>query len=381
MVIKIITSGFPTPLDPGKYAFVDQLACAWADQGHEITVIYPIPFFIELFNKKRFYRKTWHRTTEHNNTVKVICPRYIGLSDKQIFGIKMMEFSYYSFQRAVIRGIGLDDGNTDFLYAHFLPQGCHAGEIGKKKGIPSYCAFGESTLWSISNLSLVKVKKRLAYLNGIISVSSENKRVLIKNGLFREKDILVLPNGVDHNVFYPREKTYVRRKLGLPEEGFIGIFVGAFNESKGSLRAQKAALNAGGTKMVYIGSGSDKPNGDNILFVGRLQHEEIPDYLSASDFFILPTKAEGCCNAIIEAMACGLPIISADGAYNDDILSEEYAMRTNPNDIDSMTWAIKTLRDDPILRSRMSAAALKASQRFDISVRASSLLDFMQRKI
>ncbi len=133
--------------------------------------------------------------------------------------------------------------------------------------------------------------------------------------------------------------------------------------------------------MVYIGGGAKKPEGSNILFCGKLQHEIIPKYLSAADFFILPTKAEGCCNAIVEAMACGLPIISANGAYNDDILSDEYSIRTDPDDIHAMAEAIRTLQDNPEKRVSMSVAAAEASRRFDIFDRACAIIEFMQHQI
>ncbi len=215
-------------------------------------------------------------------------------------------------------------------------------------------------------------------MSGIVSVSTENKRVLIENKLFREEDIEVFPNGADHSLFCPGDKRTIRKEYGLPEDAFIGAFTGSFNDDKGVLRAQKAAVKAGNVRMIYIGGGVQKPEGSNILFCGKLQHENIPKHLSAADFFILPTKAEGCCNAIVEAMACGLPIISADGAYNDDILSEEYSIRTDPEDISAMTEAIKVLRDNPERRVKMSVAAAEASKRFDIIDRAAAIVEFMK---
>ncbi len=133
--------------------------------------------------------------------------------------------------------------------------------------------------------------------------------------------------------------------------------------------------------MIYVGGGNVMPEGMNILFCGKLQHEKIPDYLNAADFFILPTKAEGCCNAIIEAMACGLPVISTTGAYNDDILSETYSIRMEPEDVQGMISAIKYLKNDKKRREEMSAAAERASLEFDIEKRACSIVDFMKRKI
>lgn len=381
MHICVITTGFPTPLEPGKYAFVDQLVSTWADMGNKVTVIYPIPILIELFNRERFYKSAWERITLAGSTVSVKCPRFFSASDKTVLGIDTKKIAYKSFQRAIESTITKMKERPDVLYGHFLPSGCQAGDVGKSLSIPSFCAFGESSLWSIKGCDVNKIKNSLSKLSGIVSVSTENKRILCENGLYRGSDIGVFPNGADHSVFCKKDKSAIRKKLGFPADAFIGVYTGSFNESKGVLRAQEAAIKADNTKMIYIGSGEYVPKGSNILFCGRLHHEEIPEYMNAADFFILPTKAEGCCNAIVEAMACGLPIISSDGAYNDDILSEDYSIRTDPTNIEAMTEAIKMLRDKPDEKNKMSIMAEVASRHFDIVKRASSIIKFMQEKM
>lgn len=381
MKICVVTEGYPTPNDPGMFVFVDQLVSAWADLGVEVSVIYPIPRWVEFFDKKRFYKREWKKKTPSGNEIKVFSPRYFRASYRKIGPIDTRKISYNSFQRVVKKAINKMQVKPDALYAHFLPAGCQAGDIGYQMNIPAFCAFGESTLWSIIGWNPERTRKSLSYLSGIVSVSSENKRILIEEKLYRENDIEVFPNGVDHSLFYPRDKQEIRKKYGISEDEFIGIFTGSFCDSKGVLRAQKAAIEADNVKMIFIGGGQQKPEGENIIFQGRLQHEKIPEYLSAADFFILPTKAEGCCNAIVEAMACGLPIISADGAYNDDILSEKYSIRTDPNDIMAMSNAIKILRDNPDQKRKMSQAAKEESVKFDITHRASAIIEFMQRKM
>lgn len=381
MNICIITLGFPTPSQPGIFAFVDQLACAWADVGHTVVVICPVPAFVELIDKKRFYKAKWNRETQKGNKVTVFCPRFFSASEKVILGIDTQPFSYKSFQRAVIRTLEEMKEKPDVLYGHFIPSGCHAGDVGQRLGIPAFCAVGESSLWSIMGWDVDRARNSLKKLLGIISVSTENKRILIDNDLFREKDIEIFPNGVDHSLFRRLNKQEVRRKFGFPENAFTGAYTGAFTDSKGVLRAQKAAIGAENVKMIYIGGGELIPKGSNILFCSKLHHELIPEYLNSADFFILPTKAEGCCNAIVEAMACGLPIISAKGAYNDDILSESFSIRTEPEDVQGMISAIQYLKNDKKRREEMSAAAERASLEFDIQKRATSIVDFMKRKI
>lgn len=379
--ICIITAGYPAPNNPGNFEFLDQLASAWADLGNKITVIYPIPLFVEFFDKSRYYKKKWIKKTHKGKKIKIICPRYFRVSDRKLLFFNTQILSYSSFQNAVIHTLKKMSYKPDVLYSHFLSSGCHVGDIGYQMGIPSFCAFGESSLWSIEKFDMRQVKNSLAKLSGIVSVSTENKRVLVDNGLFRQDDIGVFPNGVDHSLFFVKNKQEIRNKLGFPQDAFIGAYVGSFSDAKGVLRAQKAAIDAGDVLMIYIGGGSDKPEGSNILFCGKLEHDLIPDYLNASDFFILPTKAEGCCNAIIESMACGLPVISAEGAYNDDILSDFYSIRTHPDDVLKMTEAIKTLRDNPDSREKMGIAAKKASTLFDIENRAVDILKFIKNKI
>ena len=380
MNVCIVTNGYPTPNDPGMFVFVDQLASTWADIGVKVTVICPIPYFVEFFDKKRFYKKEWVKTTQKGNRIKVFSPRYFRLSDRKIGIVNTQRISYRHFQYVATQVIKRIPEKPHVLYSHFLSAGCHAGDIGDRLNIPAFCAFGESSFWSLDGWDIGRVKYSLAKLSGIVSVSTENKRILIENELFGKTDIEVFPNGVDHSLFFPRDKREMRKKLGFPEDDFIGAFTGSFNDAKGVLRAQEAAIKAGNVPMIYIGSGTCKPEGTNILFCENLPHEKIPEYLSVADFFILPTKAEGCCNAIIEAMACGLPVISAKGAYNDDILSEAYSIRTDPNDVAAMIGAIKKLRDDPEERSRMSEAAKQASMDFDISNRARGIIEFMKQK-
>ncbi len=378
--ICVITGGYPTPMAPEKYTFVDQLVCAWADTGVEIFVICPIPIFVEMKDRTRFYKSSWVKTSPRGVPIYIYHPRYFSTSNRQLFGLPTIAAADRSFCQAVLTVIRHNKLIPDILYAHFLSTGYCAAELGNALGISSFCAFGESSLWSIENRSLEQVRAGLQKLMGIISVSSENKRILLKNRLFREKDIVVLPNGVNHELFHPYDKQAMRKKFGFSSNDIIGVFTGAFNESKGVLRAQAAALNAGGIKMIFIGGGELTPKGENILFQGKLPHSEIPYYLSAANFFILPTKAEGCSNAIIEAMSCGLPVISSNGAFNDDILSDEYSIRTNPEDIIALSSAIRLLCENPEKRENMAISALKASRIFDINIRAKSILDYMDQK-
>ena len=103
--------------------------------------------------------------------------------------------------------------------------------------------------------------------------------------------------------------------------------------------------------------------------------------LSAADVFVLPTLSEGCCNAIIEAMACGLPIISSNLPFNDDILWDDNSIRIDPMNIDDIRNAISLLKEDQQMRENFSKASLKHAASLNIEKRAKNILEFMSERI
>jgi len=376
--ILIITSGYPSKEDPTRYTFVDQLACSLADNDIDISVISPL----SKWKASKSYSINWQRITKKGNSINVYEPLITSYSSIQIGPINTGRWTYHSFLRAVRKQfIGLHIKH-DVIYSHFLfPSGCVASRLTSQFGIPSFCSFGESSLWSVNSIGISMARRELASITGIISVSTKNKRILIENELFSEEKIAVFPNGVNHELFYPRDKREMREKLGLPQDAVIGVYIGEFSERKGVLRVAEAARRIDGLKMLFIGSGDLEPKGSGILFKGKVPHVYIPEYLSAGDFFVLPSQEEGSCNAIIEAMACGLPIIASTGAFNDDILAKKYSIRVEANDIGSLEKAMKLMYLDHTITSQMSIAAREASKKFDIDKRAKSILNWMNSMI
>ena len=177
--------------------------------------------------------------------------------------------------------------------------------------------------------------------------------------------------------FLPRDRIAARKHFGLPQDLFLAAFVGSFCERKGATRVAAALEDLDGTGAIFAGEGDMAPVGSKVVLSRRIPHDEIPLFLSSADIFVLPTQSEGSCNAIVEAMACGLPVISSVGEFNDDLLDNQSSIRVDPMDITAIRSAIAKLRDDPVLRQSMAVAAVKRAKQFDVDERARRVLEFM----
>ena len=134
-------------------------------------------------------------------------------------------------------------------------------------------------------------------------------------------------------------------------------------------------------ESIFIGSGIDEPQYNRIFHSGPVENNKIIDYLNSADVFVLPTLREGCCNAIIEAMACGLPIISSNLSFNDDILNSKNSIRIDPNNIVKLAEAINMLKESPKIRTEMSSQSLKIASKLTIDKRALKIIDFIRNKL
>lgn len=385
--ICFILSGYPTKKNPINI-FVKQLIHEIANMGIRCTVISPCSITHQLVYKTEKKPTIIEEYTEKGNKITIYFPKYISFSSKKY----SMRFTELNFKKAVFNEFEKRKIIADAVYGHFIfPSGLTAESLGIKYNIPSFLACGEgSNIFTDANrcylygLHKYNWNKDLNKLTGIISVSSENKRLLINEGYISEEfssKIGVFPNSINNKRFYKMDKVAIRKELGMPKDAFIVAFTGTFDHRKGSERLSKALNRFNDVYSIFIGQGKDEPTCKNILFKGLLPHDEVNKYLNAADVFVLPTLGEGCCNAIIEALACGIPVISSDKPFNDDILHNSNSIRIDPENVDEIYEAIHLIRGNMELQKLMSQAALKTARKLSIKQRALNIIDFMERSI
>ena len=379
MKSMLFIGNYPNPADKYRNVFFQNLIFAIADQKIRCTVISPISLTHYRSQIKLIPNEDVHYT-KRGEQVKVYYPRCVTYSSKKIGILNTCRLSEKSFQRAALKMAKRIKTPFDCIYGHFfISGGLAATLIGRKLNIPAFIAYGECDYESqiqnpYGNLSHDEIEG----LKGIISVSTDNCNELKQRKLFDNYPVLLAPNGVDLDSFYRMDKMECRKKLGIPDDVFVVGFVGGFIERKGDKRLLAAINQLHEVYGAFAGKGDIKPTGPRVVFCDALKHEDIPVFLNACDIFALPTLSEGSCNAIIEAMSCGLPIVSSNLPFNEDILNEDNSIRIDPSNIDEISHAIQELKDDKELRRKLSTGALETAKKLTIEERSNKIINFIE---
>jgi glycosyltransferase involved in cell wall biosynthesis len=177
----------------------------------------------------------------------------------------------------------------------------------------------------------------------VVAVSRPLAEEAIELGVPRDRVTIVM-NGVDSELFRPRDRDAARAELELPD-GPIVLYVGNLKEEKGVLDLAGAwaevVAQVPDATLVVVGDGPAHaamaakvgPLGVRVRLVGRQALSTIPTWMAAADIVVLPSHAEGTPNAVLEALACGRRVVaSAVGGVPDLITRDELGTLVPPRD-------------------------------------------------
>ena len=196
----------------------------------------------------------------------------------------------------------------------------------------------------------------------VVVASLFSKRTLLENGVPAEK-IIVNPCGVDSRVFTPSSHD-LSRPLRF-------VFVGSFRAQKGLPLLLKAwrSLSCKSAELWLVGHGSDRHNRligvtDRVKMIGKVPHHELPMILRQCDVLVLPSYFEGFGLVLLEAMACGLPIIATDATSAPDLITDGVEGYVIPvGDLAALVLALERFIDSPANLKSMALAARSCAER------------------
>lgn len=250
----------------------------------------------------------------------------------------------------------------DFIHAHFayilgyaavraaqqlhLPVvvTAHGSDINYyTRRTPTNWAAAWPTIWGLRHATAV-------------TVVCEDLREKILSFNVPAERMTIIPAGVQENIFFPRgEKKSLRQQLKLSEKDTILLFVGNLIPVKGLkflFRAFKQVCEKHSSiKMIIIGGGDLEVSlkkfahtlgiEPNIIWAGRKTHSEIPFWMSAVDFLVLPSLNEGYPMVVLEALACGTPVIASRvGGIPEILVSPDFGIMVPSCDSEALAQAI-----------------------------------------
>ncbi|HRO47706.1 glycosyltransferase [Agriterribacter sp.] len=345
MELVILSDNYPSDRIPNKGVFVYNLIQELSHY-HQISVI--APFRMHHLLKSKFiggYGK---------ERCKVYRPLYFSFSNRKILGLDTGAWSRYLMAKAVHRCLIRLPVKPDIIYAHFLSNALPGLSYVQKHSIPFVIASGESG-YAVAHSERKKELQCLAEnTSHIICVSETNKKGLVDLG-FSENIMTLIPNAVDYDLFKPLHKETCKEKLGISSQKFVVGFVGNFIHRKGPNRIIEAIkqLNDKDIQLVCVGGKGGLTPNDFTKSIPPVPNYQLPEIYNAFDIFVLPTLSEGHCNAIEEAKACCIPVISSLGTSVETQIDKTTGILVNPLSIHEIAEAIQKLKNQPAARISM----------------------------
>jgi glycosyltransferase involved in cell wall biosynthesis len=236
---------------------------------------------------------------------------------------------------------------------------------------------GQRSAWMTRRIGLLRAGRVQALTD---EIAAELQAVGV-----RPDRIVRIPNGLDLSIFRPADassRRAMRRKLGLPFGPPVILYTGRFAEYKGVgdlLRAwPDVALRAGGV-LVLVGARGweDRPLAlpvDGPRVVSRRWTSDIVEYLQSADVFVYPSHQDGMSNALLEAMACGLPSVATSIPAVEGLLEHERnALLIPPFAPAELSAALLRVLHDEQLRADIGHAAAQTAREYSLEGVVSSI--------
>lgn len=239
------------------------------------------------------------------------------------------------------------------LGAWAYPDGFAAVAIAQLLGVPSVVKLHGSDMNVVARMRGPRqgLKWALPRASRVVAVSRPLAERAIELGVAPAR-VDIVPNGVDREVFHPSDRADARRRLGLDSAEKLVLYVGHLKEAKGVfdlLRAfERHHDELRGARLVLVGGGPEAPAcralaeqlGVAATFAGEQPHEQIPLWFGAADVVTLPSWNEGMPNVVVEALACGRPVVASAVGGIPEIVKGDAGELVAPRDPESLGKAL-----------------------------------------
>lgn len=234
-------------------------------------------------------------------------------------------------------------------------------------------------------------------LNVVLTVSESSKRDIVQHCGIPEDRVVVTPNGVDHDEYYPRDKEeslnrvqsryHIRRpyllyvsRIEHPGKNHARL-IQAFGRMKSRVGVPHQLVLAGGDwdRSEEVHQLADQsPHRKDILFTGFVDHEDLPYLYCGADIFVFPSLYEGFGIPILEAMACGTPVACSNVSSMPEVAGDAAPM-FDPNEEEEIADTMEQLLSNAARREEYVQRGLARSQEYTWSNTATKTVEAFHR--
>ena len=272
----------------------------------------------------------------------------------------------------------------DLILNYWLyPDGYAAMRVARELGVPVIVgAIGSDLRTRNDPITIRRVRETMLGANAVITVSEDLRRQAIAQGVPAEK-ITAIRNGCDTSIFYPGDRAAARERLGCEPSAELIVYAGNLLVTKGLRELVEAfvelAKNRPRLRLAIVGQG---PYGDSlarraaaaglekrVMLPGRADAVGIANWMHAADIFCLPSYSEGCPNVVVEALACGRPVVASNVGGIPELVGKASGLLVPPGD----SGALREALDRALFERWDSAEIARTSARSWETVAAETL--------
>jgi len=337
--IVVLSSLFPSSVQPGAGLFIRERMFRVAREL-PVAVVAPTPWFPlqGLIRRIKPGFRPGAPAYEQQSGIDVWYPRFFSVPGlfRQFDGLLMALGALPRLWRLK------KAGRLDLIDAHFaFPDGYAASLLARWLDVPFTITLrGTETRHVKDRRFASRLTRAVKQAARVFSVSESLRQLLLAQGV-PPQQIEVVGNGVDIARFSPLDKAACRAALGIPAAAPALISVGGLVPRKGFHRVIEVLprLRAAWPELQYLVVGGASAEGDNrpelerqvktlgledcVRFLGPRRPDELAAILSAADVFVLATANEGWANVFLEAMACGLPVVTTEVGGNREVVCRD----------------------------------------------------------
>jgi glycosyltransferase involved in cell wall biosynthesis len=254
-----------------------------------------------------------------------------------------------TFQQLLAHGEHFDALDAHYIY----PDGVAAVWLGRALGLPTVLTARGTDINLLPRYAVprILIRQAIAGAAALIAVSAALRRELAALGAPEHK-VVVLRNGVDTSLFRPMDRRACRAVLGLTRPTLLSV--GHLIERKGHHRVIEAMTRLTQFDLLIVGDGPELSRlhtmtqrlalTDRVRLLGSIPHHKLPALYNAADILVLASSREGWANVLLEAMACGTPVVASNAWGNPEVVCQAAAgIIAGENTPDGISRAVRRL--------------------------------------